>query len=400
MFETFTLEGTQTSSGWSMATESYGDNTGMTFTTSTAGQIRYTCPNLGSVSNITLRYTATQITKTGTFSTLSASTNGSYVINTMQVLDTTEAVAGTSNGGLYVAGGATIAKSLNALNLNATSLVAGSATASNMTVTGTLTGANLAMASVTASNMNVTGTLTGANLAMASVTASNMNVTGTLTGANLAMASITAGNLRVPGTLTVTNITTQNLLQSSGTVISDAITTGSIFTTTFSSPGMTIRTGSFTSNLVDIATNWTTTFQTTGSIEIRVNWYPLVGTGTLQIQGNNGTIGIGEVGTRINHFSNSAGNTNWYWNNGTMVSNCEIGFHCLTTIKICTSQSSINRVNCSWESVYTYSGQGNVLAVGSGSFTSALTGVSLRFVDFAQTTARSATGRWTMINYN
>jgi hypothetical protein len=196
LFETFTLEGNQKSSSWDLIVSSVGDDTSTSFSITSAGQVQHTTTVIANWTSTTIRFSGNQIVTSGTMTGLSTTTTGSFIVSSMQLADTTDAVNGTSNGGLHVLGGATIAKSLNTLNLNAT------------------------------------GAVTAASLVMGSATASNMTVTGTLTGANLAMASITAGNLRVPGTLTVTNVTVNNLVQSSGSIIVSGPTNtiGSIIT--------------------------------------------------------------------------------------------------------------------------------------------------------------------------
>jgi hypothetical protein len=208
LYETFTLEGTKASTGWTVCIGSSGDITGVTLSIGTGsggltdGQIYYTSPNFGAnFSSGTFRFSVTQIAASGDLSAVALNTAGSYAVPSLQIVGTAEAVSGgVDNGALYIAGGATIAKSLNALNLNAT----GAVTAAS------LVAGNAVVTNLTASN---------AVISSSTITASNMTVTGTLTGANLAMASVTAGNLQVPGTLTVTNVTVNNLVQSSGTLM-------------------------------------------------------------------------------------------------------------------------------------------------------------------------------------
>lgn len=108
------LNGTQNASGWSLYTETLGDETGVTFTITNAGQVQYTSTNQSNWASTTFRFNAQQFSATGTYSSLSANTQGSYIMDSIQLNNTTDAVSGISNGPLYVLGGATIKKNLNA----------------------------------------------------------------------------------------------------------------------------------------------------------------------------------------------------------------------------------------------------------------------------------------------
>jgi hypothetical protein len=144
LFETFTLEGTQTLAGWQLAVTSYGDNSGFDFSIDSNGQVSYTSSNLSFVSNITLRFNATQISKTGSFAAASSGTQGSFSVNSIELLTTTDANGGAF-GALTVRGGATIQKNLNALSVST----------GNLVVTNTITSANLRVSNSVLSNVTV-----------------------------------------------------------------------------------------------------------------------------------------------------------------------------------------------------------------------------------------------------
>jgi hypothetical protein len=129
--ETFTLEGTSTGSGWTMCISSYGDVTNVQLTIGTGasgnglteGQLYYTSPNHGSnyVSG-SLVYAISQIANSNTMASTTMNTQGTLVLNGLTI-NSTEEVSGTTNGALYVAGGAKIMKNVKVGNIDATSII-------------------------------------------------------------------------------------------------------------------------------------------------------------------------------------------------------------------------------------------------------------------------------------
>lgn len=59
LFESFRLMGIQKGASWEMAVESLGDNSGVTFTISAAGQVEYTSTNISGFVTDTIRFRAT-----------------------------------------------------------------------------------------------------------------------------------------------------------------------------------------------------------------------------------------------------------------------------------------------------------------------------------------------------
>ena len=83
LYATFTLDGTQTDSSWVLFTSYDGDNTGIDFSITSSGVMQYTSTNITNFTSSTFRYSVTQITNTGTYSTLLNPTVGSYIIDTL-----------------------------------------------------------------------------------------------------------------------------------------------------------------------------------------------------------------------------------------------------------------------------------------------------------------------------
>ena len=139
LYESFTLEGSQTDSTWEFLVSSIGDISGFNFTITSLGQIQYTSTNITNYSNSILRYNVNEITNTGTYDRSGLETQGTLITNTMQILNTQDVNIGVNNGALYVAGGVTIAKSLyvssgtaNISNITATNISAGVVIASTL----------------------------------------------------------------------------------------------------------------------------------------------------------------------------------------------------------------------------------------------------------------------------
>jgi hypothetical protein len=110
--EIITLRGNNNDSGWQLFIENIGDTSGVTFTITSSGQIQYTSTNVASFSSSIFRYSAQQYTKTGTYTSIPANTSGSYIMESVQVTSTENAVSGTSVGALQTLGGMTVEKDL------------------------------------------------------------------------------------------------------------------------------------------------------------------------------------------------------------------------------------------------------------------------------------------------
>lgn len=106
------IEGIWKNGSWEIFTSSLGDATGITFSITSAGQLRYTSLNYTSWVSTTFRWTAKVINQTGTHNPPSLPTTGAQTITgPLTITSSTNAVSG-STGALTVAGGVGIAGDL------------------------------------------------------------------------------------------------------------------------------------------------------------------------------------------------------------------------------------------------------------------------------------------------
>ena len=110
--EIITLRGNNNDAGWQLFTENIGDASGITFTINASGQVQYTSSNITNFSSGIFRFSTQQYTKTGTYTSIPVTTTGSYLMGSVQLTSTQNAVSGTSVGALQTLGGMTIEKDL------------------------------------------------------------------------------------------------------------------------------------------------------------------------------------------------------------------------------------------------------------------------------------------------
>jgi hypothetical protein len=110
--EIISLRGNNNDTGWQLFIENIGDTSGITFTITSSGQVQYISTNIANFSSSIFRYNIQQYTKTGTYSAVSSSTSGSYLMDSIQVTSTQNAVYGSNIGAMQILGGATIEKAL------------------------------------------------------------------------------------------------------------------------------------------------------------------------------------------------------------------------------------------------------------------------------------------------
>jgi hypothetical protein len=112
LFATFTLRGTFNGT-WGIISSYLGDNTGITFDIdSSTGQLTYTSTDTTDWTSNTFRYRVDQFSASGTYSSVLGSTISNYILDTVQISNTSDAISGINVGGLEVIGGATIRKAL------------------------------------------------------------------------------------------------------------------------------------------------------------------------------------------------------------------------------------------------------------------------------------------------
>ena len=135
-------------------------------------------------------------------------------MDTIQINSTTNSVRGTSNGGLYALGGATVTKAVNILNTaNATAVgsggsltvLGGAAVSSDLIVGGNITAASLALSG----NLSVAGTLTTVNMTTTNLIDTNITAgSANITNATIATARITSNLLALGNSNTLGNLFT------------------------------------------------------------------------------------------------------------------------------------------------------------------------------------------------
>jgi hypothetical protein len=293
-YQTFSLEGQQTASAWTLYQSNVGDNTGVGFSITSGGQIQYTTTNISNWISTTFRYNVMQVTSTGTYASLMAPTVGNYIINSMQ-LNTTDFASSTNPGALNVLGGATITKNLQVL---ATANSTGLGTGGSLTVLGgtaiskdLILGGNLYASSagvVATFNSNTIGSIitTGGNVGVGTVNPSarfhsySSDTLNTMFVENIGGGSNTQGALRVKvnalsgsrnilqlentsntvmivrddGNVGIGTTSPSYILDVSGTArITTSLTTGSLFSTNITSSNIVataLSSGTFTASTV------------------------------------------------------------------------------------------------------------------------------------------------------
>jgi hypothetical protein len=133
LYETFTLEGHQTDSGWTLLPSSFGDVSGITFSMTGSGQIQYTSINHSNWTSTIIRFMVSQMYTNGDMTAFSGITTGSIITDSVQINNTNEYVAGVNNGALLVKGGSVFEKNVSIWSTNNSS---GIGTGGSLTVLG------------------------------------------------------------------------------------------------------------------------------------------------------------------------------------------------------------------------------------------------------------------------
>jgi hypothetical protein len=179
----YTIEGNYSSTGWNIYPTILGDNTGITFSITSGGQIQYTSSNIVNWSSTTIRFSVTQLSDTGSYSNFIYNTFGSYLIDSMQINSTEDSISGQSNGALYLLGGATIEKTLRSNNINTINSI----TSSSIVLSNSFTNGSYNI-STTNGNMYFKNPQSGYlwfennTIANMRLTNGNLTVTGDITG--------------------------------------------------------------------------------------------------------------------------------------------------------------------------------------------------------------------------
>ena len=215
LYETFILEGIQTDSDWILYVSSYGDTTDIMFDITNSGQIQYTTPNYIGFVDMIFRYQVNRISKTGTYTHPGLSTQSTLIVDTIQILNTEDSNIGINNGGLYLFGGCTVAKTMCSAKVSSGNLLTTNMTVANVVIDG---------------NLSVSGTITTLNITTTNLVDTNISV-GALVATNTNITTSTIGTLIA----TDTNITTETVgtsrITSNLLAVGNSNTVGNIFTT-------------------------------------------------------------------------------------------------------------------------------------------------------------------------
>ena len=221
LYQNFTIDGVQTDSGWGIYVSKLGDDTGFDFTITSNGQVQYTSTNLSNFTSSTIRYSVTQISNTGSYSFSGMSTQGTILMDSVQIQNTQNSIVGTNTGSLYVLGGSTLAKTVNILTTeNAIGLGTGGA----LTVFGggAISKDLVIGGNSTVANLKVNGLTDTLNLTVTNISSSTLNLT---TGLTAATAQITNVNVTTE-TVGTSRITTSLIALGNSNTIGNIFTTG------------------------------------------------------------------------------------------------------------------------------------------------------------------------------
>ena len=312
LFSVYNLIGSQTDSGWSLFIDTYGDISGIVFTINSSGQILYTSTNISNFVNSTFRYRVEQYTASGTYTSLLGNTQGSYIMDTIQINNTSESTPGSNNGGLYLLGGSTITKNVNILS---TSDTVGLGTGGSLTVLGgasisknLIVGAGATFGGSLIPNTTLTQDLGSATNRWRDIflsgntidlggTLISTNTTGTIAFGSTVLNTTTTGNIgsSIPNLLS-TNISTSTVNASGG------ITTGALLATSQISTNNLFSVNTSIGNLVSATgtfANKVGTNQTVGTINVTNG----ITTGTLLATSQISTSSINATNGTISNFA-------------------------------------------------------------------------------------------------
>jgi len=233
LYESFTLNGAYSSTGWVMTSTGRGDVSGVAFTITSGGQVQYTSTNVSGWTSSTFRFTINQNSINGNYSSLSAPTSGNtYIFDSISLTNTADALSLSSTGSMNIAGGLTVQKSLYAQSISTSNFMITNLTTTNFAVTNSSVG-TLNVTGITATNINSTNSSIG-TLNATGITAGNITTTG-ITTTNIISTNSSVGTLNATGitagNITATRITTTNIISTNssvGSINATGITTGNL----------------------------------------------------------------------------------------------------------------------------------------------------------------------------
>jgi hypothetical protein len=264
LYELFTLEANQSETGWELYETTISDITGVQFSITSSGQIQYVSSNISNFISSTFRYTVTQITTNGTYSNLTTGTQGTYVLNSIQLTNTVGSIIGTDPGALYVMGGSTFDKMISIRTTE-----------------------------------NAVGFGTGGGLSVYGGAAISKNV---LVNGNIGVGIVNPiNNLDVIGTARITTSITTGSMYATNSTVSNAVSTN-ITTATLNATIQTVGTSRITTSLLASGNSNTVgnIFTTGGNVGININTpgYHLDVNGNVHVNANLYVDGLISGGTQ------------------------------------------------------------------------------------------------------
>ena len=262
LHETFILDANHTESQWYLYTTGYGDDSGIVFSITNLGQIQYTSTNISGFTNGIFRFFVNQISNTGNYTYAGSQTQGTLITNTIQILSTADSNIGINNGSLYLAGGATVSKTLYAVNITSSNVKVTNITSNAARITTGITTGSINANDCTITNGTITNLLTTnvsiGTLDVIGITAGNINFTGSLYQNDSIYISSqwlsgTGGNLSYTnGNIGIGNTSPSFSLDVSGTArITSGITTSTLLVTNVSTGTVNASTGITTAALLN-----------------------------------------------------------------------------------------------------------------------------------------------------
>ncbi len=374
LYETMTLEAQQNDSGWTLLTSSFGDTSGVAFTISNDGVVRYTSTDQPNWLTTIIRFNVTQISSTSSYSVLTQfTTGGTAVIDSLQLNNTSGVTLGVNNGALYSQGGGLFEKGITIRNTDdvvgfgsggSLSLFGGAVVGQSLLVGNTISSSVVSAGSLLAYSIT-TGSLSAANISASAATISSLLSTNASLGTLLATSSVSTGQLSATGsslgTLHAVGVTTGTLLATSS-INSASLSTGQLSIINASAANLLV-TGAITAPST-VVTNAIIGSQTSSNI-LTTN----ISTGTLNVS-TGITSGSAQIGTalitNINNTNISSATLNL--STGITSGSAQIGTALITNINntnITTATLNVSTAITSANALITSLNSGAVNTVGS-----------------------------------
>jgi len=339
LYESYTLDGFQTGSGWNLYTSHIGDNSGVVFTINNSGQVKYTSiDHTVDWISTTLRFNVSTMNNQEGYSIVDFNTAGTYNVAgiTAGNINFTGALyqngipfigssqwTNTDGGGVSFTSGNVVIRDLNNTNISTSSLNAASINfTSDIYKNGvpyssskwTTTSGNI---SFTSGTVNATG-FVATTMTTGSLKANTAISAGTLTATNSAITNITVSTLRVTSSTIssalVTNLTSSNLNASNATVTN--ISTGGLNASGLSALANATATNVSTGVLIASTGITTGTISASGTSSLQNVTSTNITSSSFNLSSTNGNYTLGITNGNI-YSKNPLSGYIWYENSTT-----------------------------------------------------------------------------------